>query len=334
MLCDWLSLVYDVKTDQDRALVAHLGKDRDHGYIVTPDGVVKNEWYSRKKKRSDSHELTVGLSRNRITIDGSPARLGKDNNVFGDSNLRACAQRMVRHIGTASGVILPPVDRWRFTRIDATQNYDCGEYRLVRAALDSLQHVAGGRLKNHTFGETVYWNKSSDLWSAKAYAKGPHLLYQMKKRQAGASDAEYIAAQRLLRIEVSLKNQLIREMRLTWDNLTQEVLMDLFKERLEQIVPVGSCQVSSEQQFAQSLIQEFGRKKARSLCGTWGQIKMLGLAATQEGMPRATWFDHQKCFKQVGLSMGDIATASILPFRPKSITAQPVDSWDEIAKAA
>src|SRR5581483_5363940 len=188
MLCDWLSLVYDVTTDRDREFVALLGQGRDQGFVISPDGVVKSEWYSRKSKRSDSHQLSVGLSRNRITIDGSPARLQQANNVFGSFDLADCAQRMIRHVSVSAGVVLPRYERWRFTRIDATQNYDCGSIKGVRAALESLGKVAGGHLKASTFNETVYWNRASDLWSAKAYAKGLHLLYQIRRRKAGAAD--------------------------------------------------------------------------------------------------------------------------------------------------
>lgn len=334
MLCDWLSLVYDVRTDDDAKLVAQLGKDRDQGFIVTSDGVVKSEWYSRKSKRSDSHSLSVGLSRSRICIDGSPARLGQDNNVFGDSNLEDCARRMLRSVSVSAGVVLPPVRRWRFTRIDATQNYYCGSIANVRASLESLSKVAGGHLKASTFSDTVYWNKGSDLWNAKAYAKGPHLLYQLKRGKAGATDEQILLSAGLLRIEVSYRAQLIKRLRWTWDTLTQEVLAMQFQEQFSLLIPPNSCEVTSEQQLAESLVQAFGQRKARALFGTWGMIKAVGLAATQEAMSRSQWFEHKKCFQQVGLSLGDIASGAILPFRPRSIIARPVDSWEDLRRAA
>ncbi len=334
MLCDWLSLAFDVTTDDHRNIVAILGKDRDQGFVIGPDGVVKSEWYSRKTKRSDSHQLTVGLSRNRITIDGSPARLGQENNVFGSMDIHECARRMVRHVGVSAGVILPAYRQWRFTRIDATQNYDCGSIKGVRSALESLSKVAGGHLKASTFSDTVYWNKASDLWSAKAYAKGPHLLYQIRRHKAGASDDEIVLSTSLLRLEVSYKSQLIKRLHWNWDTLTKEVLMSAFQDQLNLLIPPNSCEVSGEQQLLESLVDTFGQKKARALFGTWGMLKVVGLAATQDSMPRATWFRHKAAFAQVGLSLGDIATGTILPFRPKSIIARPVDSWEDLRRAA
>ena len=326
-------MVYEIKTAEDQQLVDRLAEGRDV-CVRLSHGEVLSEWFPRESKRSDSHQISFGLTRNRITIDGSPARLIGDNNVFGDANPKACGDRMLRAVSKASGVILPALDRWRFTRVDLTQNYDCESRGNVRIALESLGKVAGGHLKASTFNETVYWNRASELWKAKAYAKGPHLAFMCKRGKAAATAEELKLSDQMLRIELTLANTLIKRLRLNWSTLTEEFCMDLFKEHVGKLIPEHGVDLTSEQQLTDILIEKFGARKARSMMGTWGLIKVLGLAAVKSQINRATFFRHQSDFKSVGLTIGDLAEGKILPFRPRSIIARPVDSWEQLRRAA
>ena len=333
MFIDWLSMVLEVKTPEDRELVRRLGQGRDV-CVKIRDGEQLVEWYPRDSKRSDSHTLQVGLTANRITLDGSPARLWSANNVFGDADPKACAARMIRSASKTSGVILPPLDRWRPTRLDLTQNYALDNFSQVRSALGELSKVCGGHLKVSTFKETPYWNRFSPLWSAKAYAKGPHLQHLVKQGTASATDQELAEAQRLLRLEVTIKNRMIKLGHLTWESMTPERLMILFLEVAEKIIPPNVGDISSESQLCEAAIAKFGTRKGRALYAFWTVVKSQGVETTQEQFSRTQWFTRSRDLRSLGVSLSDLNSGQILAFRPKAIVARPVDSWEDLRRVA
>lgn len=333
MFIDWLSMVMEVQTAEDRELVRRLGQGRDV-CVKIRDGEPVVEWYPRESKRSDSHTLQVGLTANRITLDGSPARLYADNNVFGDSDARASALKMIRSASKSSGVILPSLDRWRCTRLDLTQNYALENIGQVRSALGELSKVAGGHLKVSTFKETPYWNRFSPLWSAKAYAKGPQLAQHVKEGKSTATDRQLVDANRLLRLEVTIKNRLIRAGHLNWESMTPERLVVLFLEIAEKIIPPNVGDISSEAQLCEAAIAKFGTRKGRALYAFWSVVKAQGVEATQETFSRTMWFYRTRDLRALGVSLSDLNSGQILAFRPKAIVARPVDSWDDLRRAA
>lgn len=78
----------------------------------------------------------------------------------------------------------------------------------VRQALVYLRNAEGGRLRiKQISGDTVYWNSTSRYKKGKAYAKGPHLLYQMSRKEkigAGVTNQlEMELASRLVRINLT-----------------------------------------------------------------------------------------------------------------------------------
>jgi len=333
MLIDWVSMVMTVDPERDRDIVARLAQDRDLT-VRLRDGEIAGEWYSRESKRSDSHRLTVGLSPTRITIDGSPARVQADNNVFGSDDLRDCASRMLKAAGRSYGVIFPSLASWRVTRIDLTQNYALANQAEVRAALGELSKVAGGHLKASTFKETVYWNPKSPLWSAKAYDKGEHLRRAIKRGEASASPDQVALASRLLRVEVSLKSRFLRDFRLGFDNLPPEVLVNLFSEVAGKIIPSNAAEIPAETELAAFLVERFGKRKGRNLFAFWCAIKSQGVESVQETFGRSQWHVRVRELRSVGLSLGDLNSGRILAFRPRSIVSRPVDSWEDIRRAA
>ncbi len=333
MLIDWVSMVLEVDPTTHQGLVDRLAQDRDL-CVKLKHGEVATEWYPRESKRSDSHQLQVGLTKNRITLDGSPARLFSDNNVFGSSDLQDCARLMLRSASLTHGVVMPPLSSWRLTRVDLTQNYALASAAEVRIALGQLSKVAGGHLKASTFKESVYWNRNSPLWSAKAYDKGTHLTHMVKRGRAIATDDQLALSSRLLRLEVTIKNRLIKDGRLSFETLTEERLMSLFLEVAEKILPANAAEVPTENLLADALIERFGIRKGRALFAFWCSVKSQGVEVVQEKFGRTQWFTRTRDLRSVGISLGDLNAGTILSFRPKSIVSRPVDSWEDLRRAA
>ncbi|MGH7249879.1 MAG: phage/plasmid replication protein, II/X family, partial [Minisyncoccia bacterium] len=137
--------------------------------------------------RSDSHQVVIKVG-GCITVQGSPARsIGLVNNVFGPDEINTCRKAHLRVAQAALPFHMPAVEQWHITRVDVTRNYDLGGLTEVKQALAYLRQTEAGRYKIRTAAESVYWSPGSAMRSGKAYAKGPHLRYQIGKGQAIAT---------------------------------------------------------------------------------------------------------------------------------------------------
>lgn len=338
MLIDWLTLRLPLDTEERRALLPVLSKDMERCQRMKPaddEGVIEvvSEWWPRETKRSDSHQITLGLSGASISIEGSPARLMGDNNVFGSDDPQECARQMIEAVGKSRGCILPTWTAWKLTRMDCTQNYDCGQQ--VRQALEVLRNTSGGHLKvNSTHPDFVTWNRPSTFWQAKAYHKGIHLAKQVKKGRAAASDELIELAQRLMRFEVQFGTHFFKDEGLSIATVTREKAMEIFTRIASRIIPVNA-EINSDQVLLEALVNALGSRKARSVFSTWLLIKSVGeQGALSSGMARSTFYKHRKALLGAGLAQADFASRSIVAFRPRQITARPVDSWEELRRAA
>lgn len=329
MLVDWLTLRYEVRTEDDVVLLNRCVDGRDYCQKVK-GGEIVSVWWPREKT-SDTHRVTVGLSPGAITVEGSPARLMGDSNVFGSGDPAACCELMVRAASKLLNVQLPPPSSWKCTRMDLTQNYDCGPH--VSECLDSLRHVSGGHLKVSSKNNGCYWNPGSDLWNAVAYMKGPHLAKQARAGKV-REPAEHVAlAHQLLRLEVRIRNQYMRRSRLNVTAMTEEQAMVVFQHFAKKILP-PEIGITSDHQIAEYLVKSYGSRLGRQLLGTWGLVQAIGPDGARERMSKATWFRHQKLLAHLGIGKADLHARKIVAFRPRPIIARPVDSWDQIQRAA
>ena len=140
-----------------------------------------------------------------LTIGASPAFITYGNNVFGSSNVRECAGVLVRFASKCLASILPPAEEWECRRIDVTENYALSTDREVKQLLRQLITADGGRAKATSGGgDSVYWNKGSDLRKGKAYAKGSQLRKLVKDGKAEISDDLLELSDRLCRFELTL----------------------------------------------------------------------------------------------------------------------------------
>jgi II/X family phage/plasmid replication protein len=145
--------------------------------------------------RSDSHQVVSRWTGSGLWIQGSPARaIGNGCSVFGSGaaaalDLPGCLAAMV---GVVDCELLAdsdfklsslPYTAWEVKRVDVTGNLLLPNLEAVRRALSIVRGVEGGRYRvSNTAGDTVYFNSTSTLWSAKFYAKGPHLSHLAKKK--------------------------------------------------------------------------------------------------------------------------------------------------------
>lgn len=331
-MIDWMTLKLPLTHVQGSALDVFLAKS---GRILCIDGLGEKQWekINRQSVRSDSHQLVVDISGDYFLLHGSPARVRYSNNVFGSGDPVECALDMIRFAIIHTGIELPlDVAKWRCTRMDITQNYDLGTAAEVRQALNYLRHTEGGRYQVRTASESIYWSSNSALRSGKAYHKGPHLLYQIKKNQATAAEHELKLSDRLLRLELCLKSQYWRERsEKKWYQFTESELDKIHDDYFSQFV--GKIEVIE----MDKLQDEFKRVaktpgQGMSAYRTWSLIKSIGIEETRASMPRRTWFNHLKIIKAAGLTFADLQARNVLPFRRRSIQlGQPVRAWQDIA---
>lgn len=329
MLVDWLTLRYEIRNEDDVVLLNRCIEGRDYCQKVK-GGEIVSVWFPREKT-SDTHRVVVGLSMGAITVEGSPARLLGSSNVFGSGDPSLCCKSMVDAAGALLNVRLPPASSWKCTRVDLTQNYDCGPH--VSECIDALRHVSGGHLKVSSRNNGVYWNPGSDLWKAVAYMKGPHLAKQARAGKVQESAERVALAHQLLRLEIRVGNQYLRRSRLNVTAMTEDQAMVVFGHFASKLLP-ADISVSNDQQLAELIVKTYGPRLGRALLGTWGLVKAIGPEGARERMAVRTWTRHQKLLKHIGIGKADLHARAIVAFRPRPVVARPVDSWDQIQRAA
>jgi|GEM_PF-526286 len=358
MLCDWLSLKLPVRglwTDVQKAIAQRLSNT----ICIDPDGEIVWSKWPPERLRSDTHQVTVSLTEHHFYVSGSPARLGQSNNVFGSSDIQGCALEMIRHVRQQLDVWLPELDHWECTRIDITSNLYLDSHARVLEALEILQSVQGGHYRVSSRGSTAYFNRSSDLQAAKAYAKGPHLRYQIKKGQARASADEVEASMHLLRLELTLGSRWIRRWReqqvgalgvskyrnsviarikqdrtrSIWE-LTEEELTRTADAYWSRIIGAATeDKAMTDDELLTKLLRTAKTPgQGRAAYQTWLSIKGAGVEHTRDCMSKATFHRHKKLLFDCGLTWADFSQRKVVALRARAITARPVSTWAELQR--
>jgi II/X family phage/plasmid replication protein len=343
---DWLTLILDVPEHLQERCSRHAAQSWQICKVCPATGEVEWTTACHESVRSDTHQVQIQVTSARIKISGSPARsMGLENNVFGSDNLRQCARAHVRAAQIQlPDIPLPKPNAWKITRCDVTRNYDFGSAAEVRQALGYLRQFDGGRYKVNTKrGETVYWSPGSNLRSAKAYHKGPHLEMQVKKGQASATDRQIDWAQRLLRLEEQLSSQWWRRRRALGEN---QWSVDVFEEfenyfggligKVE-VVEMGELEAirKVERKNKDGEMALITENQALAAYRTWQVIRMVGHREAEASMPKSTWYRHKSILNDSGLQWGDFAVGQVVPFRRRCLVLdEPVTSWEELARVA
>jgi len=315
-----------------------------------------------EKLRSDTPGLfwTVQTMKSQayLVIGGSPASLEHGCNVFGSSDIRHCADLLIRHASRVLSCFLPTHadDAWQVRRIDVTHNYALPDPAAVKAALRGLlasDRARRFRGESAKTGDSVYWNRGSDLRMGKAYHKGPQLAFRVEREESNATPEQVEMADRLLRLELQLGRRWCERLtqkcakggnwverdrddpaRRDWRELTARELdsefetffggffsdvevsdMDTVREKLELVCPT----------------------KGRALAAhrTWAVIRAAGYEEARNSMPLRTFQLHTKYLREAGVSDMDMTARTVLPFRLRRINvAEPVTSWAELRRVA
>ena len=311
--------------------VAAFRRECPHLVNYTPaTGEIHWEQACRTAVRSDSHQVTVHVA-GELEISGSPARsAGLPHNVFGTDDIR---EAVGFHLSAAQTVLpfdLPSMDHWRITRLDVTHNYDLGTAAGVRQALAYMRQADGGRYKLRSKSETVYWSPGSPLRSGKAYAKGPHLRFQVIKRQAVASEWQLEQAARILRLELKLGSMWWRRFRESGLSQFDADIQSEFKNYFSGLI--GAVEVAEMDDLER--IKQVSETEGQALAvhRTWCVIRSVGHQQARESMPRATWFRHQRVLRAAGISWADMAAGYVVPFRRRALVLErPVTNWADMA---
>lgn len=337
MLIDWVTARVPLQhlTDSAREAVLAMG-DRICCYCPKT-GAVRYETFKWSSIRSDSHQLTAKASTD-FWLQGSPARvIGEGDAVFGAGesaalDLYGCVSRMIEFFSRVSGIELPHPSTWIVSRVDVTLNLQLDSEAEVRTALAILRNCEGGRYRvSQQAGDTVYWSHTSKLRSAKAYAKGAHLVHLMKQKTYDGMryTPEMIeAANRLLRLELKLGREWFA--RHPWQGVTAEQLLAEWQGYFGRMI--GEADMCNDNDLLEKVIAVAKTEgRGRAAYGCWMMIQTQGWERAREFYPRSTWYDHLKVLKDAGMGDVDIAHGRVMPLRRRIIDAQVVTSWSQIA---
>lgn len=338
MLLDWVTVRVNLEhcTPEVRHAAAQLG-DRICRYCPKTGDIVY-ETQAWDSIRSDSHQVSIRCTGD-LWIQGSPARLMGDGcAVFGSGASHAldvlgCVRRMIAFVTDylAAGS-LPPAENWLVTRVDVTGNLMLGSQAEVVQALSILRNCEGGRYRvSQQAGDTVYWSHRSKHRSGKAYAKGPHLAYTMKKPDYTGrqySPLEIANAMKLLRLELSLKREFFA--RNDWRTLTPQQLESEWRSYFERMI--GGAEMANETELKDRILAAAPTEgQGKAAYGCWAMIQSQGWEKARECFSKPTWYRHLKILRSAGLGDADISAGKVVALRSKIIEAQMVDDWSQLA---
>lgn len=347
MLIDWLTLRIPIEQKLSSSLHERIQACLGHMINVSPAGEViwekaMPDW---EAIRSDESGLFWSITGDKdgtryLTIGASPSSLENEGvNVFGSCDIQYCADVLIRVAARALGAPLPNWREWQCRRLDITANYDMGSSVQVKQALRLLLGTDAPRRRTNSDrkgGDTVYWNPSSDLRAGKAYHKGAHLRYQLRKGNIALDDETLRLADNLLRFELKLGARWFRRLDMDWHYLTPEDLAAEHLSFFSSLIGCGDVEVSDMGQLLIEL-EKHAPTKAQAIAAhrTFALIKTVGYTQTKDSVPRSTFMRHCSYLRAAGLSSADLCAGQIIPFRRRTlILGNPVLSWEELRKAA
>lgn len=351
MLIDWLTLRIPMDETLGKQLHAKIYASMGHIVKFSPDGVqewdkIVPDW---EAIRSDSMGLYWSVTADAdsvryLTIGASPSSLAnKGVNVFGSLDLQIGAEMLIKIASKALGSVLPNWQAWQCRRMDITANYDMGNNAQVKQALNLLLRTDASRRKANSDrrgGDSVYFNPTSTLRAGKAYHKGSHLRYQLKKGNIEISEQDLQLADRLLRLELMLGSMWFRRLKKDWHALTEQDLIDQHTSFFSSLIGSGDIGVYDMGTLLERLEKVAPSKgRAQAAHHTWALIKVLGFTQVKSSMNQQTFRNHMVMLRAAGLNDADLCsggeTALILEFKRKNLVlGKPVLSWAEFRLAA
>jgi II/X family phage/plasmid replication protein len=342
MLIDWLTCRLD-EHHLSREAIYELRKIGD--IIIRFSSETGEKIYETQawdSIRSDSHAITIRMGSDTFWMQGSPARvIGDGCAVFGSGassklDIQGCVEAMRQFVIENTGVQLPSSGFWRVTRIDVTENYLFKNEQEVFDSLDTLSRTDGGRYKvSNQSGNSIYWSHKSRIRKGKAYAKGQHLCYLMKKKGYQGrkySIYELELSKNLLRLELTIGPQYLRENIRHWLDLTSEELSIQHEKYFGRMI--GDASVSNMNELRNKLIEVCNTKaQADKAFNFYCVVQAQGLRFAENHFGRSTFYVHKRNLKKAGLGDSDISTGEISRLRRRVLDMQAVHSWEDLKVA-
>ena len=335
-LVDWLTLRLDMMEvcEQSQKRLETLS---GRVLAISREGEVLWEVGSRETISDGDGQVTVSVD-GELTVQGSPAKAFGRDNVFGSDDVLGCADRMLSVVERAHAVELPRRwGLWKVTRVDVAANWDFEGLENVRAGLQELRHMEGGRYQLKTAAESVYWSQGSRVRSGKAYAKGPELRRQVRSGKLEIDPVRLDMADRLIRMELSLRAQFMRERAgRQWWEMDPEYFERSHRAYFEQFTGNVKVEVCDDGGLKEALIRQAGEQGrseafAEAAYRTWRLIVGDGLEQTRAMMRKSTWMRHKRQLLDAGLTWGDFQKREVAGFRSRRFTfADPVKSWADL----
>lgn len=148
------------------------------------------------------------------------------------------------------------------------------------------------------------------------------------------TDEEIKQADRILRLELSLKSQWLREKAdMPWYELTSGHLNEQWQEYFQQMV--GDMNIQNENEI-KARIYELAETPRRAIAAwlCWQNIKSEGTHKARNNFSKATWYRHMNLLRASGLSDADLSLGEVVAFRGRVLEFNQVESWEELRKAS
>ena len=335
-MIDWLSLSIDASflSPEVRKICY---ENSDKLVKVSSTGELIYEVATAEWLRSDSNfvELRFGST---LSVRGSPARVSSCNNVFGSLDIQECALSMIRFVSVYHQIFLPCNLRlWKCTRIDVTRNYDMGSLQSVLEAIELFKFVKVGRQTRSSYDTSTSWGKGSSLHAGSAYAKGPQSRKLFSASKADFTAEQLRKADRLMRLEYSIRNLMIRRFRdsgLEWHQFTPQFLIELHTDYFSKFI--SNVEVLDMENILDLLMAQVGQgipteRQATAAYDCYLRCREKGFQIAKQSYPKGTFSRHLKNLSTIGIGPADLQRNNVVPFRRRQIVLdQPVSSWDEI----
>jgi II/X family phage/plasmid replication protein len=275
-----------------------------------------------------------------IEITASPAKLMLGHNLYGSSNVVACACYMIWLLRSAYPQLFEWLDMttWFVATTDLTYFSRADNQAAAVSFINALHKVSYGQTKSRTgYDGTAYFGKkNSRLKKIKIYSKFQESENQIKLGCEFISKDLLAWSSSMIRFETSLYHRYFERKNLSCDLfslfnwLTVDSCIDYWKGAAADLFKAleGSGVVLKEENVHQLLRDKFFKVLAKTgnvsyaaadaAFRTYRFIKVDGWEVVFNSMPRRTFYHHVSMLAQCGISRADlqnsVGTGNVVPF--------------------
>lgn len=334
-MLDWLTLRIDI-SKLPESVIYKLRSLASRLFKINPEGAIEWESYCWESVRSDTHQVCVRIGSD-LWIQGSPARVGQLNNMFGSLDIRYCAHKMIHFAQTYLELdALPEIEHWVCSRIDITRNYEMASAAEARQVLAVLKQTPDARQKISYEPAGLYSGKGSSLQVGKVYLKGQDARRMQRAGKATYTEEELAKADKIVRAELALRRHRIRRLReeqgIHWHELSPDHLLNMHTEYFEEFF--SEMEIADMSNILEKLMKiapTEGRARAAYDCYT--RIRLIGYEQAKVSYSKTAWYRHIGFLKAIGMSRADLNSINVVPLRKRAIELKPVRHWDDIRVA-